>query len=196
MLLPINQRKITWFVRRLRTSLKGKDAVLKLFSTRTVFAFPRCDCGTWRWIGRSTWLVFNFVFFLHWIGAAQRPSFINQFVVVVVQWKAARCRIHLRSVMVRYGLAKVLRGVKALQTRKKSANGFENLLLQGLVSQRQLKSTKTEVCGFFVAAGMAFSAFFCCFVCRKLAKSTFFRRFVREKFCCFPYKVKLRFMSR
>ena len=27
--------------------------------------------------------------------------------------------------MVRYGLAKVLRGVKALQTRKKSANGFE-----------------------------------------------------------------------
>ena len=36
--------------------------------------------------------------------------------------------------MVRYGLAKVLRGVKALQTRKKSANGFENLLLQGLTS--------------------------------------------------------------
>ena len=29
--------------------------------------------------------------------------------------------------MVRYGLAKVLRGVKALQTRKKSANVFENL---------------------------------------------------------------------
>ena len=29
--------------------------------------------------------------------------------------------------MVHYGLAKVLRGVKALQTRKKSANGFENL---------------------------------------------------------------------
>ena len=31
--------------------------------------------------------------------------------------------------MVRYGLAKVLRGVKALQTRKKSANYFEYLLL-------------------------------------------------------------------
>ena len=46
------------------------------------------------------------------------------------QWKAARCRIHLRPVMVRYGLAKVLRGVKALQTRTKSDNGFENLLLQ------------------------------------------------------------------
>ena len=40
-------------------------------------------------------------------------------------------------VMVRYGLAKVLRGVKALQTRKKSANGFENLLLQGLVSHSE-----------------------------------------------------------
>ena len=35
--------------------------------------------------------------------------------------------------MVRYGLAKVLRGVKALQTRKKSANCFENLLLRGLM---------------------------------------------------------------
>ena len=29
--------------------------------------------------------------------------------------------------MVRYGLAKVLSGVRSLQTRKKSANGFENL---------------------------------------------------------------------
>ena len=36
--------------------------------------------------------------------------------------------------MVRYVLAKVLRGVKALQTRKKSAGAFENLLLQGLGS--------------------------------------------------------------
>ena len=34
--------------------------------------------------------------------------------------------------MVRYGRAKVLRGVKAPQTRKKAANGFENLLLQGV----------------------------------------------------------------
>ena len=30
--------------------------------------------------------------------------------------------------MVPYGRAKVLRGVKAPQTRKKAANGFENLL--------------------------------------------------------------------
>ena len=34
--------------------------------------------------------------------------------------------------MVCYGLAKVLRGVKALQTRKESANGFENLLCKDL----------------------------------------------------------------
>ena len=71
---------------------------------------------------RSTKLLFNFIFFLHWIGAVQRSSFINQLVfvvVVVLQWKAApRCRIHLRFVMVRYGLTKVLRRVKALQTRK------------------------------------------------------------------------------
>ena len=43
--------------------------------------------------------------------------------------------------MVRYGLAKVLRGVKALQTRNKSTNGFENLLLsavlQGLASHSE-----------------------------------------------------------
>ena len=36
--------------------------------------------------------------------------------------------------MVHYRLVKVLRGVKALQTHKKSANAFENLLLQGLAS--------------------------------------------------------------
>ena len=39
--------------------------------------------------------------------------------------------------MVRYGLGKVLRGVKALQTHKKSANGVENLLLQGLASHSE-----------------------------------------------------------
>ena len=39
--------------------------------------------------------------------------------------------------MVRYGRAKVLRGVKAPQTRKKAANGFENLLLQGLASHSE-----------------------------------------------------------
>ena len=39
--------------------------------------------------------------------------------------------------MVRYGLANLVRGVKALQTRKKSANGLENLLLQGLASHNR-----------------------------------------------------------
>ena len=38
--------------------------------------------------------------------------------------------------MVRYGLAKVLRGVKARQTQK-SANGLENVLLQGLGSRSE-----------------------------------------------------------
>ena len=36
--------------------------------------------------------------------------------------------------MVCYGLAKVLRDVKALQTRKESANGFENLLCKDYAS--------------------------------------------------------------
>ena len=43
----------------------------------------------------------------------------------------------MRPVMVRYGRGKVLRDVKALQTCKKSANGFENLLLQGLASHSE-----------------------------------------------------------
>ena len=39
--------------------------------------------------------------------------------------------------MVRYVLTKVLRGVKARQTRKESANGFKNLILQGLASHSE-----------------------------------------------------------
>ena len=39
--------------------------------------------------------------------------------------------------MVRYGLVKLLRGVKALQTLKKPANGFKTLLLQGLASRSE-----------------------------------------------------------
>ena len=40
-------------------------------------------------------------------------------------------------VIVRYVVAKVLKSVKALQTRKKSANCFENLLLQGIASHSE-----------------------------------------------------------
>ena len=39
---------------------KGRTAVLKLFSTSTVFAFPHCDCGIWRWIGRPDWSSISF----------------------------------------------------------------------------------------------------------------------------------------
>ena len=78
----------------------------------------------WLWnltLDRSTWRLFNFVLI--------SP--------LSVQWKAARCRFHFRPVMFRYVLTKVLRGVKALQTRKKSGNGFENLLLRGLASHSE-----------------------------------------------------------
>ena len=51
--------------------------------------------------------------------------------------------------MVRYGLAKVLRGVKALQTRKKKpANGFENLLLQGLTSHSE--NVLGKLCCYYI----------------------------------------------
>ena len=39
--------------------------------------------------------------------------------------------------MFRYGLAIMLRGVNAYKHAKKSANGFENLLLQGLASHSE-----------------------------------------------------------
>ena len=39
--------------------------------------------------------------------------------------------------MFRYGLAKVIRGVKALHIRRKSANGFESLLPLGLASHSE-----------------------------------------------------------
>ena len=104
-------------------NLSGKDAVVNLFSNSTVFAFPRCDCGISRWIGRPDCFSTSFSSSTESEQHKDPASLINLF-FVAVQWQAARCRIHLRPVMVRYGLAKVLRGVKALQTRMKSANGF------------------------------------------------------------------------
>ena len=108
------------------TNLTGKDAVLKLFS-QVLFSLS----SLWLWnltLNRSTWLLFNFILFLHWIAAAQRPSFINQFVVGgVIQWKAAGCRIHLRPVMVRYRLAKVLRGVHCSSNTQKICQSFWKL---------------------------------------------------------------------
>ena len=142
MWLVVNQGKITWHVRhvrmkRLNEKSEREGRCAEIFPDKYCFRFPLL----WLWnltLDRSTWLLFSFVLdFLHWIGAAQRPSFINQFVVVVVQLKAAHCRIHLRPIMDHYRLAKVLRDVKALQTCKKSANGFENLLLQGLASHSE-----------------------------------------------------------
>ena len=53
--------------------------------------------------------------------------------------------------MVRYGLAKVLRGVKALQTREtESVNGFENLLLQGLARNSENFSGKLCCCRCYI----------------------------------------------
>ena len=88
---------------------KGRTLCLN-YSQQVLFCFP----SLWLWnltLDWSTWLLFNFVFFLHWIRAAQRPGFINQFavVVVVVQWKGTRCRIHLRPVN---GLLWTCEGVK------------------------------------------------------------------------------------
>ena len=104
-------------------NLKGKDAVLKLFSTSTVFASPRCDSGILRWIGRPDCSSISFPSSTESERQKDPASLIN--LLLLFNGKPLVVRIHLRPVMVRYGLAKVLRGVKALQTRKKSANGFE-----------------------------------------------------------------------
>ena len=107
--------------------------MLELFSTSTVFAFRRCDCGIWRWIG---WPDCSSISFspsteseLH-----KDPALSTNLLLLLFNGKPLVDRIHLRPVMARYGLAKVLRGVKAPQTRKKSANGFR----------------KTKVCSFML----------------------------------------------
>ena len=52
--------------------------------------------------------------------------------------------------MVCYGCAKVLRGVEAPQTRKKAANGFENLLLPGLASHSENFEGKLCCCCCYI----------------------------------------------
>ena len=97
--------------------------MLKLFSTSTVFAFPRCDYEICRWIGRPDHSSLSFSSSTELELHIDPTLLIN--LLLLFNGKPLVVRIHLRPVMVRYGLAKVLRGVKALQTRKKSANGFE-----------------------------------------------------------------------
>ena len=52
--------------------------------------------------------------------------------------------------MVCHGLAKVLRGVKALQTREKPVNGFEDLLVQGLASHSEIFLGKLCCCCCYI----------------------------------------------
>ena len=54
---------------------KGRTLCLNYSLDKYRFRFP----SLWLWnltLDRSNWLLFNFVFFVPWIGAAQRPSFI------------------------------------------------------------------------------------------------------------------------
>ena len=52
---------------------------------------------------------------------------------IVVQCNAALCRFHLWTVLD----CESVRGVNALQTRRKTSNGLENLLLRGLAGHSE-----------------------------------------------------------
>ena len=70
-------------------NLKGKDAVPQLSSTGAVFAFPRCDCGIWRWIGRPDCVSILFSSFTESELHRDPASFCCCCCkIVVVQWKA------------------------------------------------------------------------------------------------------------
>lgn len=93
-----------------KSEREGRSASIIL--DRYCFAFSRCDYGIWRWIGLLDCSSISFSSSTESELHKDPASLLN--FVVVVQCKAALCRIYLRLVMVRYGLAKVLRGVKAL----------------------------------------------------------------------------------
>ena len=89
--------------------------MLKLFSASTVFAFSRWDCGIWRWMGWPACSSISFSSSTESELYKDRASSIS--LLLLFNGRAAYCRIHLRPVMVGHGRAKVLRGVKAPQTR-------------------------------------------------------------------------------
>ena len=132
-------------------NLKGKDAVLKLFSKSTVFAFPRFDCGIRRWIGRPDCSSISFSSSTESELHKDPASLINLLLlfngkpfVVGFTWGS------LWSVMDL--CMKVLRGVKTLQTCKKPANGFEKLLLHGLASHSEKFSGKLCCCCYIISS--------------------------------------------
>ena len=124
---------VEWKIWKRRTLI-----MLELFSKSTVFAFRPCDCGIWRWIGWPDCSSISFSSSTESELHKDPALSINLLLLLLLfNGKPLVVRIHLRPVMVRYGLAKVWRGVKAPQTRKKSGNGFRNLFLQGLVSHSE-----------------------------------------------------------
>ena len=221
----VNQGKITWHVRCLRTSLneklKGKDAVLKLFSTSSVFAFPRCDCGIWPRTGRPDCSSISLYSSTESELYGDPTSLINLLLLLLLLFSGKPLVVGYDSLETRYGplwTCEIVKRCKSSSNTQKICKWFWKLtpawtckpfwkvhfvavVVVWLTEfawklRSNIKKFQTKICCFFVAAGLVFSVFFfCCFVGRKLAKSTFFRRFVREKFCCFPCKGKLRYMS-
>ena len=102
-----------------------------------------CFCVPLLWLlwnmtlDMSTSLLINLIFFLHWIGAA---SLINKITdheskdIILLLFNGKPLVVGFTGPL---WICESVRLVKALQTCKKSSNGFENLLWQGVVSHSE-----------------------------------------------------------
>ena len=169
--LPVNQGKITWHVRysrqvlfsilvpmpvrTIRVTRGGLDWQMKSHPKSPRTTGSEADCfrlpSLWLWnltLDRSTWLLFNFVFFLHWTGAVPcDKDHVNQINLLCCSMESRSLWDSLEAFnAVRYGLGRVLRGAKALQTR-------ENLLMV-------LKTYSSK----FLQAILKGKLFCCCYI--------------------------------
>ena len=101
-----------------------------------------CDCcGIWRWICRPDCSSISFFFFFSLLNrSCTKTSLINIITDHESEDIFCCCSMESRS-LYRFHLwtCESVTGVKVLQTRKKSTDGFENLLLQGLASHSEGK---------------------------------------------------------
>ena len=127
-------------------NLKGKDAVLKLFSKSTVFAFPRCDCGIWRWIGWADCSSISFSSSNESELHKDPASLINS--LLLLNGKPL-------VVIFTWGTLWTCESVKKCKNSfniKKPANGFEKLLLHGLESHSENFVGKLCCCCYIISS--------------------------------------------
>ena len=117
-------------------NLKGKDAVLKWFSTSTAFTVPNCDCGIWHWIGQPDCSSISFSFSTESELHKDPASLIN--LLLLFNGKALIVGFSWGLLWSVWFFESVKRCNSSSNTQK-PANGFDNLLLQWPASHSENK---------------------------------------------------------